>query len=202
MVIFIIVLTGLISMYAFQQTEIMYRYNFSPYQIVKRKQWYRLFTHAVLHADWMHLIVNMLVLYSFAIPLRFFFNSAFSFMPASLLLLVFYVLAVLASSIVSLVKHKDNPNYSAVGASGAVSAVVFACIFFAPLDEILFFGVIPVPGILFGIGYLWYSWYMGKKNMDNIGHDAHFYGAIFGFIFPLVLRPELINHFFNQLVNW
>lgn len=202
MVIFIIVLTGIISVYAFQQTEIMYRYNFSPYQILKRKQWYRLFTHAVLHADWMHLIVNMLVLYSFAIPLRFFFNSAFRFMPASLLLLIFYVLAILASSLVSLVKHKDNPNYSAVGASGAVSAVVFACIFFAPLDEILFFGVIPIPGILFGVGYLWYSWYMGKKNLDNIGHDAHFYGAIFGFIFPLVLRPELITHFLNQLVNW
>jgi membrane associated rhomboid family serine protease len=202
MVIFIIVLTGIISVYAFQRAEIMYRYNFSPYQIVKRKQWYRLFSHAVLHADWMHLIVNMLVLYSFAIPLRFFFNLAFDFIPASILILFFYVLAVLASSIVSLVKHKDNPNYSAVGASGAVSAVVFACIFFAPLEEILFFGVIPIPGILFGIGYLWYSWYMGKKNMDNIGHDAHFYGAVFGFIFPIVLRPELIYHFIDQLTKW
>jgi len=111
-------------------------------------------------------------------------------------------LAIGASSIVSLVKHKDNPNYNALGASGAVSAVVFACIFFAPLEEILFFGVIPVPGILFGIGYLWYSWYMGKKNVDNVGHDAHFYGAIFGFIFPLILRPELIHQFIYQLINW
>jgi membrane associated rhomboid family serine protease len=202
MVIFIIVITGLISVYAFQQPEIMYRYNFSPYQIIKRKQFYRLITHSVLHVDWMHLIVNMLVLYSFAIPLRFFFNLFFSFIPSSLLILLFYVLAVIASSIVSLLKHKENPNYSAVGASGAVSAVVFACIFFAPLEEILFFGVIPIPGILFGIGYLWYSWHMGKKNVDNIGHDAHFYGAVFGFVFPLILRPELMQQFVYQLINW
>ncbi|PLX15061.1 MAG: rhomboid family intramembrane serine protease [Salinivirgaceae bacterium] len=202
MIIFIIVLTGIVSVYAFQQPEIMYRYNFSPYQIVKRKQWYRMLSHALLHADWMHLIVNMLVLYSFAIPLRFFFNLFFSYIPASIFILIFYILAIGASSIVSLVKHKDNPNYNALGASGAVSAVVFACIFFAPLEEILFFGVIPVPGILFGIGYLWYSWYMGKKNVDNVGHDAHFYGAIFGFIFPLILRPELIHQFIYQLINW
>lgn len=202
MVIFIIVITGIVSVYAFQQPEIMYRYNFSPYQIVKRKQWYRILSHALLHADWMHLIVNMLVLYSFAIPLRFFFNLFFGFIPSSILILIFYVLAVVASSIVSLVKHKDNTNYSAVGASGAVSAIVFACIFFAPLEEILFFGVMPVKGIVFGILYLIYSWYMGKKNMDNVGHDAHFYGAIFGFIFPLILNPELIFHFFDQLAKF
>jgi len=180
----------------------MYRYNFSPYQVIKRKEYYRLFSHALLHVDWMHLIINMLVLYSFANVLIFFFNHYFAFMPAGLLFLIFYVLAILASSLVSLFKQKDNYSYSAVGASGAVSAVVFACIFFAPLEKVLFFGVLPIPGIVFGIAYLAYSYYMGKKNVDNIGHDAHFWGAIFGFLFPLVLEPRLINVFLNQLLNW
>ena len=202
MTLFIIVITAVVSVYAFQRPEIMYRYNFSPYQVIKRKEYYRLFSHALLHVDWMHLIINMLVLYSFANVLIFFFNHYFAFMPAGLLFLIFYVLAILASSLVSLFKQKDNYSYSAVGASGAVSAVVFACIFFAPLEKVLFFGVLPIPGIIFGIAYLAYSYYMGKKNVDNIGHDAHFWGAIFGLLFPLVLEPRLINVFLNQLLNW
>jgi len=202
MTLFIIVITAVVSVYAFQRPEIMYRYNFSPYQVIKRKEYYRLFSHALLHVDWMHLIINMLVLYSFANVLIFFFNHYFAFMPAGLLFLIFYVLAILASSLVRLFKQKDNYSYSAVGASGAVSAVVFACIFFAPLEKVLFFGVLPIPGIVFGIAYLAYSYYMGKKNVDNIGHDAHFWGAIFGFLFPLVLEPRLINVFLNQLLNW
>lgn len=202
MTLFIIVITGVVSVYAFQRPEIMHRYNFSPYQIVQRKQYYRIFTHALLHVDWVHLIINMLVLYSFGNVLVFFFNHYFTFIPAALLLIIFYVLAVVASSLVSLFKQKDNYSYSAVGASGAVSAVVFACIFFAPLEKVLFFGVIPIPGIIFGLAYLVYSWYMGKKNVDNIGHDAHFWGAVFGFLFPLILEPRLINVFLHQLLNW
>lgn len=202
MVIFIILVTSVISVIAFQRPEIMYRYNFSPYQIVKRKEYHRLFSHALLHADWMHLIINMLVLYSFARVLTSYFNYYFSFMPAGLLLLIFYVLAIVASSIVSMIKQKDNYNYSAVGASGAVSAVVFASIFFAPLEKVFLFGILPIPGIIFGIAYLWYSWYMGKKNTDNVGHDAHFWGAVFGFIFPLIIEPRLINHFIQQIMNW
>ncbi len=201
MTLFIIIITAVVSVYAFQKPEIMYRYNFSPYQIIKRKEFHRIFSHALLHVDWMHLIINMLVLYSFANVLIFFFNHYFSFMPAGLLFLIFYILAIVASSLVSLFKQKNNYSYSAVGASGAVSAVVFACIFFAPLEKVLFFGIIPIPGIIFGIAYLAYSYYMGKKNVDNIGHDAHFWGAIFGFVFPLVLEPRLINVFLNQFLN-
>lgn len=202
MVLFIILLTSAISIYAFQNTEIMYRFNFSPYQVFKRKEYYRIFTHAVLHADYMHLIINMLVLYSFAKALVFYFHNFFGFINSGLLLLIFYVMAIAASSVVSLIKQKNNFAYQAVGASGAVSAVVFACIFFAPMEKVLFFGVLPIPGILFGIGYLYYSYYMGKKNVDNIGHDAHFWGAVFGFIFPLILNPSLYEVFLTQLINW
>ena len=80
-----------------------------------------------------------------------------------------------------------------------MAAVTFACILFDPLGKILFFGVIPIPGVLFGILYLAYSYYMGKRGMDNVAHDAHFYGAVFGFVYPLIFRPDMIGRFIEKI---
>ncbi len=193
----IIAVTVLFSIAAFNRQELFYRYNFNPYQIVRRKQWYRLFSHALLHAGWEHLFVNMFVLYSFGNAMEKYFAYYFGH-NVLLLYLGLYIGGIIASSIKTLVKQKDNYNYSAVGASGAVSAVVFASIFFAPLNMIYFFAIIPIPGILFGILYLWYSSYMSKRNVDNVGHEAHFWGAVFGFVYPMLLNPSLINNFIHR----
>jgi membrane associated rhomboid family serine protease len=107
--------------------------------------------------------------------------------------------SVIFSSLWSLLKQKNNYYYSAVGASGAVSAILFTAIFFDPWSSIYFFGLLPIPGILFGGLYLYYSWYMSKKNVDNIGHDAHFLGAVFGFFLPVILRPALFMDFMDHL---
>jgi membrane associated rhomboid family serine protease len=99
-------------------------------------------------------------------------------------------------------KNKENIHYNAVGASGAVSAIVFTSILFQPLSKIYFFFIpIGIPAIIFGILYLWYSWYMSKKNIDNIGHDAHFWGAIFGIVFTIAIKPSIILYFFNQITS-
>lgn len=198
MTLLIIIVTALFSIAAFSRHELMYRYNFNPYQVVHRKQWYRIFTHAFLHANWEHLIINMIVLFSFGNALNRYF---YIYIGDNLILLYIglYVGGIIISSIFTLFKEKDNFKYNAVGASGAVSAVLFACIFFDPLNKIYFFGVIPIPGILFGVLYLGYSYYMGKKSNDNIGHDAHFWGAVFGFVFPILLKPSLISNFFDKL---
>lgn len=198
MTILIIIITGLVSVMAFRQPELMHRYNFNAYQIYHRKQWYRIITHAVLHANWEHLIVNMLVLLSFGTSLQRYFYIFFG-KNVILLYLGLYVGGIIISSLFSLAKEKDNFNYNAVGASGAVSAVTFACIFFNPLSKIYFFGILPIPGILFGILYLAYSYYMSKRNADNIGHDAHFWGAVFGFVYPILLKPNLFSVFLNNL---
>jgi membrane associated rhomboid family serine protease len=184
-------------MYAFSRTEIIYRYNFNPYQVIKRNQWYRVLTHAFLHANWEHLLINMFVLFSFGNALEHYINYYFE-KNHILIYLIIYFGGIVASIIRTLVKEKNNFNYNAVGASGAVSAILFACIFFDPMNTIYFFAIIPIPGIVFGILYLWYSHYMGKKNIDNIGHDAHFWGAVFGFIFPIILNPPLIANFINK----
>jgi membrane associated rhomboid family serine protease len=197
--ILIIIVTAIVSVAAFSRPEIMYKYNFNPYQIIHRRQYYRIFTHAFLHANWEHLIINMLVLYSFGTAIDYYFYTYIG-SNGFLLFIGLYFGGIIASSLYSLFKEKDNYNYSAIGASGAVSAVTFASIFFAPLSKIYFMAFIPIPGILFGVLYLAYSYYMGKKSVDNIGHDAHFWGAVYGFIFPVVVKPDLLMHFFNQLL--
>lgn len=201
MTLFIIIITGLVSVMAFKRGEIMWRYNFNAYQIVHRKQWYRLITHAFLHANWEHLIVNMLVLLSFGTALNKYFYIYFG-QNIWVLYLGIYVGGIIVSSVYSLITQRNNHYYNAVGASGAVSAVTFACIFFEPLNKIYFFGVIPIPAIIFGVLYLAYSYYMGKKNIDNIGHDAHFWGAVYGFFYPVILRPDLLKTFFTKLFNF
>ena len=122
-------------------------------------------------------------------------------LPARIILYVLlYVSALAVSTVGDLLKNKDNPYYSAVGASGAVSAVLFASILFEPKMGIYIYLIpIPVPGYIFAPLYLLYCWYMAKRNMDNIGHTAHFWGAVYGLLFPLVCRPDIFHHFLTQL---
>ena len=112
-----------------------------------------------------------------------------------------YVGGVLFSSFYGLLKHKDNPYYSAVGASGAVSAVLFASVLYNPTSSIYFYGIIPIPGILFAVIYIFYSYKMKQRGGDNIAHDAHIFGAIFGFIYHILLMPNLIVRFFEQIIS-
>jgi len=188
----IIIVTALFSIAAFNQTDLKYKYLFSPYQIIHRKQWYRVITGAFLHANWEHLIFNMISFYFFAPIVE-------SMLGIPTFLIIYLGTAVIAG-IPDLIKYKDDFNYSALGASGAVSAIIFASILLNPTSKImLMFIPIPMPAVVFGVLYLIYSAYMAKRNTDNIGHSAHFWGAVSGFIFPILLHPSLIIEFFNKL---
>jgi membrane associated rhomboid family serine protease len=200
MTIVIILITSIFSIVAFSQHGLIYKYQFNPYQILKRKQYPRLILHAFLHANWTHLIVNMLVLYSFGTVLERYFQQFFgaSWIPYYLIL---YFGAILVSPLYALYKHRNDYLYNAVGASGAVSAVVFAAIFFDPWNKIYFFGMIPMPGIIFAVLYLVYSWLMSSRSKDNVAHDTHFFGALFGFLLPILLNPSLLEFFIRQLTR-
>lgn len=179
--------------------------QFNPYRVYHRKEFYRLVSHGLLHADWVHLFINMIVLLSFGTAVERYFMrleamSMLRFPVAGFLLL--YGGGVAVSTLTTLRKHKSNQWYNAVGASGGVSAVIFTSIFFAPWQNLLLYAVIPIPGILFGVLYLAYSHYMSKKASDNINHDAHFIGAVYGFIFPLLIDLSLINTFLEQLFSF
>lgn len=194
-----IISTAIISIMAFSRHEWFHRLQFNPWMIRERKQGYRFFTYAFVHADWVHLGVNLFVLYSFGRVVEFFYGEFFSGMSTFYFILL-YVGGVLLSVTPSYGKHKENPYYSAVGASGAVSAVVFSSIIIRPMSGIMIFPIpIEIPAIIFGVLYLIYSAYMAKRGRDNIGHDAHFWGAVYGVIFTAALKPSLLPRMIEQI---
>ena len=196
----LIIAISVISIAGFNQPELIDKFKFDAYRIVHRKEYYRLFTYGFFHGGWMHLLINMFVLYSFGNAILYYFRASIRW-NSNLLFLFFFLSALIISSLYSLFKEKDNPYYSAIGASGAVSGAIFITILYAPW-QIIYLYFIPVPGILLGLGYLIYSRVMSEKNIDNVGHDAHFWGAVYGFIFPIMFNPALLPHFFRALVSF
>ena len=199
MTLTIIIITSIISILAFQDQNVFYKAVLSPYRMVRNNEWYRILTHGFIHGSYLHLFVNMFVLYSFGKAIEFYFGHVTE--KALPHYFVLYFGGMIVSTITTIIKQRNNPNYMAVGASGAVSAVLFACIFFAPWHKLLFFGIIPIPGIVFAILYVAYSSYMSRKGTDNIGHDAHLWGALFGLVYPIVVHPDLLSVFINQLLH-
>ena len=199
MLYIIIGITVLISLLAMNNGDLMFRLRFNPYLALHSRQYYRFFTYGLVHAGWMHLGVNMYVLYSFGqFVLRdyvdLFDTKGYYYFG------LLYVGAILMSVLPSFGKHKNDPYYNAVGASGAVSAVVFASILFNPTNKITIFPVpIGIPSFIFGILYLIYSAYMGKRGKDNIGHDAHFWGAVYGVVFTIALEPRVGLFFIHEI---
>lgn len=201
--IIIIIITCIFSITAFSNGSLFHKNLFNPYLIRHNRQWHRFFTHAFLHADWVHLIMNMYVLYMFGNYVEnYFFKEVFE-EKAKLFYIFLYVGGITMSAVPSYERHKNDSYYNSVGASGAVSAVVFSSIVFMPMAGmgLIFLPGIHIPAFIFGGLYLLYSWYMAKKGNDNIGHDAHFWGAAFGFIFTIVLKPALFMHFISQIQN-
>jgi membrane associated rhomboid family serine protease len=196
----LVIIISLTSVLAFSNKDIIRQFQFNAFKIFHKRQYYRMLSHALVHANWEHLLVNMIVLWSFgtvvehSFQLNFGGNSSYYF-------LALFIGSVIFSSLLSLYKQRNNVYYNAVGASGAVSAVLFAAIFFNPWEPIYFFGVLPLPGIIFGVLYLYYSFYMSRKKLDNIGHDAHYMGAVIGFCTPIIIRPSLFLDFVNMLFS-
>ncbi len=202
--------TVVISLAAFERGSIMPeslqrpewtdKFKFNAYLVWQKHQYYRMLSYGLVHADYWHLLFNMLTLYFFGDFVESCFRMVFGMPKGTLVYVLMYISAIAVSTSIDLVRHKDNPGYNAVGASGAISAVIFAAIFFNPTMRIsLMFIPIPTPGWLFGVLYLAYCFYMDKRGMDNIGHSAHFVGAVYGFLFPLIIKPSLIDVFTGQL---
>ncbi|MBN1116275.1 MAG: rhomboid family intramembrane serine protease [Bacteroidales bacterium] len=203
--IVIIIVTASISVLAFQNNNLFSRLQFNPYQVFHRKEYYRLLTHGFIHVGWWHLIVNMFVLF-------FFGRSAEAYLGALaqagylqhpvLIYVVLYITSIVFATSITLFRYKDNYLYNSVGASGAVSAVMFFSIFFDPWQKLYLYAAIPIPGIIFAVAYVIYTQYMSKKQSDNINHDAHLLGAVYGFLFPLFIDLSLISIFINRLINF
>ncbi len=202
MTFIIIIVTAIISVISFNRGDILQKMMLNPYQVFHRKELYRLITHGFLHSDWTHLIINMFVLYFFGRNVEIWFrqlNTAGYIHSVALTYSLLYFGGIIASSLITLMRYRNDRWYNSVGASGAVSAVIFTNIFFAPLERIYFFGIIPIPGIVFAVLYMVYSSYMSRRGQDNINHEAHLTGAVYGLLFPLLISTDLLTHFIRGL---
>lgn len=201
----IIILTAIVSVMAFSNVQIFDRLKFNAFLIHHNRQAWRFFTGALVHADILHLAMNMYVLYIFGSAVEAYFQLFYetSFKGPFFYFLLYLGGAVL-SSLYSFEKHKDDLWYNAVGASGAVSAVVFAFIAIRPDQhlQLIFLPGINIPAFLLGGLYLLYSWIMAKNKRDNIGHDTHFFGALFGFLYMFILQPGLFPQFIKTIIEY
>lgn len=198
--IIIVVLTVIVSIMAINDNDLKYKLTFSPYSVKHHNRWWLVFTHGFVHADYAHLAMNMFTLYFLGESVEYLMKMHFG-VKGELYFVLLYLGGLVFATIPAFMKHSDNAGYLSLGASGAVSSVVFAFIMYLPLEMLLIYGIVPIPGILLGILYLVYESYANKHQRTNIAHDAHLAGAIFGVVFLIALDYHIAINFFNQILS-
>lgn len=195
----LIIANVIFSLIGFSSSDMVDKTIMWPYRVSREKQYIRFITSGFLHADWMHLIFNMFTLFFFGSNLEFYFS--YYGLGGNISFLALYFLGLIVSDIPSYIKHKDDYNYRSLGASGAVSAVVFATIVFSPWSSIYLYGALKISATVYAILYIFYCVYMGKKSSDNINHDAHLWGSLFGLVFTLILIAYLQPALFTGIIE-
>jgi membrane associated rhomboid family serine protease len=192
----IVALTCAVSLVAMNNPKMIDALILWPPAVVRDNDYYRLISYGLIHADFQHLLFNMITLYFFGRVMESFYNDAMGDFGFAF----FYVLGLVASILPTYLKQKNNSKYRSLGASGAVSAVLFAFILFQPwaLIYVLF---LPVPAIIYAVLYVGYTIYSERRGGDNINHSAHLWGAAYGIIFTLVMEPRVLGVFLDALFH-
>jgi membrane associated rhomboid family serine protease len=197
----IIIITVLFSWQAFNDVSLKTRFMHNPYVEFREKEYYRWITSGFLHADIPHLAINMFVFYQFGEAVEHIYQGLFGSIGGSILFLLMYLSSIVAGDLFTFGKEKDNPFYTALGASGGVSGVLFTYILFNPWAELALYGIIPFRAIVGGVLYLVYEQWASTNKNDNVGHDAHFFGAIAGMVVTIVLEPHIYMLFIQKLLH-
>ena len=192
----LIAVTCLISWIGFQDRAFQYRWSLNPYQARRKNKYAPYLTYGFVHADFQHLLFNMITLFFFGRVMETVFNAHF----AGYGYYLFYLGGIVFSILPWALPRRNNPRYSTLGASGAVSAVLFAYILLQPWS-MLYIYFIPVPAILYAVLYVAYSMYLDRKGGDNINHSAHLWGAAYGVIFTAMVEPNALASFLGKLLN-
>jgi membrane associated rhomboid family serine protease len=192
----LIAATVLVSWLAFERPALLNRLILWPPAIERNKQYDRLLTHGFIHADWSHLLFNMITLYFFGRVIE----REISTVIGPIGFVLFYLSAIVIAILPTYLRHRHDPHYRSLGASGAVSAVLFAFILLRPWAMIYVF-VLPMPAIAYAVGYVAYSFWMDRRGGDNINHSAHLSGAIYGVLFMLFMDPGIGADFVQRLLN-
>lgn len=209
-----IIIILVISVYCFYDRSLMYKYLFHPYSIKHNNEHYRFLTHAFIHGDTLHLGLNVFSLWMFGYQVE---NSDFvdlftekygeetAFKLAKLAYIGLFTGGIYAASITEYFRNRNNPSYSSLGASGAIEAIIFSFIIINPFQTLYLF-VLPMPAWLLGVLFLVMSYYLSKRKTgdpetDRVGHEAHFWGAIFGVFYTIALKPELLSTFIRTITR-
>lgn len=195
----LMIVIGLVTYVAWKQPELHAKLMLNPYQTFQQKQYWRLLTSGFVHNNPMHLFLNLFTLFFFGAAIERIFNVYFR-QAGALLFILLFVTAVIVANVPTLIKHRNNPHYNSLGASGGVSALVLAFVLFDPLRDLCLYAIICLPGYILGAIFIVYSIIMGKRGKDNINHDAHLWGAIYGVVFVLLLRPSTIQTFLDSIL--
>ncbi|MFT6879155.1 MAG: membrane associated rhomboid family serine protease [Algoriphagus sp.] len=199
--VIIIIATVLASIQAWRDTSLRNKWIHNAYSANKNKEYFRLLTSGFIHADYMHLFFNMYALYLFGDYVEQYFSYLFG-AKAILAFLALYIIGIVVANLPDFVKHKDNMGFNSLGASGGVSSVVFCSVILNPLMGLMIFPIpIELPGYLFALIYVAYSIFMEKKQMNNVNHMAHLWGALWGVVFIAVAQPKSIANFFDQILS-
>ena len=189
-------ITALVSWQAFNNRQLLDRLILWPPAIERYKQYDRLVTHGFIHADMQHLLFNMITLFFFGRAIEPVFVERIGVIGFA----AFYVSAIVMAIMPTYFRHRHDSHYRSLGASGAVSAVLFSYILFAPWSLIFVF-FIPVPAIVYAVAYVGYSIWMDRRGTDNVNHSAHLWGAAYGVMFTLLLEPRVFQHFLASLMQ-
>ena len=191
----LVAITCAVSFAAMNNPKLLDALILWPPAVNRKKEWYRLVSYGLIHADFMHLLFNMVTLFFFGRVMEGFYTDKLGVAGFA----IFYVAALVASILPTYQKHRDDTNYYSLGASGAVSAVLFAFILFEPWQMIYIF-VLPVPAILYAVAYVAFEIWSDRRGGSRVNHSAHLWGAAFGVAFTLVIEPQVLSHFLQQLV--
>ncbi len=191
----IFVLTIAISLNAiYRSPQTFDRFLLHPYSVFRKNRWYNLISSGFIHADLFHLMFNMMTFFFFAFKLEQ--------MAGSLNFLIIYLGSLIIADIPSLIKHKDDPSYHSLGASGAIAGVLFSAILFVPTSKIhLMIFPIGIPAPIFALLYLVWCWYAARNAQDNINHSAHLWGALAGIVITVILLPGIVEFFLTNVQN-
>lgn len=194
MTLIVVAITAVVSYLAWQKPALMSRLILWPPAVNRSKQYDRLVSYGFIHADGMHLFFNMFTLY--------FFGRVVEQLFGTLGFVAFYLAALVVSILPSYLSHRDDANYRSLGASGAVSACLFAAIVLEPWSKILIYGVLPIPAIIYAVLYVAYSIWMDRRGRDNVNHSAHLWGAAFGMLAVLLAVPGAASHFLRVITHF
>ncbi|MEM6784405.1 MAG: rhomboid family intramembrane serine protease [Bacteroidota bacterium] len=194
--LFIVIVNVLIGVYTLTvDPSLVGRFAFKPARVLQHGEWYRFFTAGFLHVGVAHLAFNMLTLSLFG------FGPAVEGILGPIRFALLYIGSDLAANVFTLVRHRNNPTYSAVGASGAVSGVVFSYCLFDPFAMLYLFFAIPIPAILFAVLYVLFSVQASRQGGGRIAHEAHLGGALGGVVLTILLYPSVITFFMAQVTS-